>query len=159
MEITTRQYTPYHIHSDYSNPTIMDSTSKIEQYIDKAKSLGMTAFGFSEHGNIFNHVKKKQLIEAAGMKYLHAVEAYVTLTLNEKIRDNYHVVLIAKNYDGYLELNKLVSKSYNKKDNHFYYRARISYDELLNTSENIIITTACLGGMLWKWEKDNNWYQ
>ena len=65
-------------------------------YINKAKECGMTALAFSEHGNILNWYEKKSKIEKAGMKYVHAMEAYVTETLDEAIRDNYHFVLIAK---------------------------------------------------------------
>lgn len=43
-------------------------------YIDRAKECGMTALAFSEHGNILNWATKKSLIEAAGMKYVHAIE-------------------------------------------------------------------------------------
>ena len=138
-----------HLHTDYSNCTTnIDSVTKIEQYIDKAKSLGMTAMAVSEHGNIFNWFQKKQLIEKAGIKYIHAVEAYVTETIEERVRDNRHALLIAKNYGGFLEINQLVSNSYNRNDGHFYYAPRITLDELLNTSDNIIVTSACLGGLL-----------
>ena len=142
-------YTPYHIHTMYSNGTTnIDSVTDYKDYIDKAVELGMTAFGFSEHGNIFSWLHKKEYIESKGLKYIHAVEAYLTETLQEKIRDNYHCVLIAKNYDGVKEINRLVSMSYNRGDNHYYYVPRISLDELYATSDNIIITTACLGGLL-----------
>ena len=62
-------------------------------------------------------------------------------------RDNYHCVLIAKNYDGVVELNELSSKAF-VRDGHFYYNPRISFDELISTSDNIIICTACIGGIL-----------
>ena len=65
-----------------------------------------------------------------------------------KTRDNYHCVLIARNYDGVKELNKLISKSFCRTDYHFYYMPRISFDELFATSKNIIVTSACLGGVL-----------
>lgn len=84
------------------------------------------------------------------MKYIHAIECYLTASLNEKIRDNYHCVLLARNYDGFLELNKLVSGSFNRNDNHFYYVPRITFDELFATSDNILVTTACVGGVLGK---------
>lgn len=149
-------YTPFHVHTMLSNGTTnIDSITNYKLYIDKAKEYGMTAFGFSEHGNIFSWLHKKEYIEKSGMKYIHAVEIYVTESLEEKIRDNYHCVLIAKNYDGFLEINELVSKSFNRAevkvvdDNaRFYYAPRITYDELENTSDNVIITTACLGGIL-----------
>ena len=141
----------YHLHSDLSNGvTNIDSVTKYQQYIERAKELGMKAMAFSEHGSLFNWYHKKCDIEAAGMRYIHAVECYITKTLKEKIRDNYHCVLIAKNYDGFLELNKLVSDSFNRNDNHFYYVPRISFDELFGTSNNIIVTSACIGGMLYK---------
>lgn len=145
------QYTLYHLHSDLSNAvTNIDSTTKFIEYIKKAKECGMNAMAFSEHGSAFEWWHKKTEIEAAGMKYIHAVEAYLTATLEEKIRDNYHCVLIAKNYDGFLELNRLISKSFNRKDNHYYYAPRITFEELFSTSDNIIVTTACVGGVLGK---------
>ena len=110
----------------------------------------MKALGFSEHGSLFEWWHKKTAIEAAGMKYLHGIEAYLTESFSEKVRDNYHCVLYAKNYAGFLELNRIVSQSFNRKDNHFYYVPRISFDELFSLSDNIIITTACVGGVLGK---------
>ena len=144
-------YVVYHLHSDLSNGvTNIDSVTKFQEYIDAAKECGMKAMAFSEHGSIFEWWHKKCAIEEAGMKYIHAVEAYLTESLDEKIRDNYHCVLIAKNFEGFKELNKLVSQSFNRKDNHFYYVPRISFEELFNTSENIIFTTACVGGVMHK---------
>lgn len=142
-------YVVYHLHSDLSNGvTNIDSITKYNEYIDYAASLGMKAMGYSEHGSVFSWLKKKEAIEKAGMKYIHAEEFYITETLNEKIRDNYHCVLIARNYDGVLELNKLSSKAFNREDGHFYYAPRISFEELINTSDNIIICTACLASIL-----------
>lgn len=144
-------YVVYHIHSDLSNGvTNIDSVSKFGSYIEKAKQCGMKAMAFSEHGSVFEWWHKKQAIEAAGMKYIHAIEAYLTVSLTEKVRDNYHCVLIARNYDGFLELNRLVTRSFNRSDNHFYYVPRISFDELFATSDNIIVTTACVGGVFGK---------
>lgn len=110
----------------------------------------MTALGFSEHGSVFEWYHKKTAIEAKKMKYIHAAEFYLTETLEEKVRDNYHCVVIARNYEGFLELNRLASAAFNRKDNHFYYTPRISFDELFATSDNILITTACVGGVLGK---------
>lgn len=150
-------YCVYHLHSDLSNGvTNVDSVTKYTEYVDYAASIGMKAMAFSEHGCIFEWVHKKQAIEAAGMKYIHAVEAYLTEDndVEDKHRDNYHCVLIAKNYDGVKELNKMVSKSFHRDDYHFYYMPRITFEELFATSDNIIITTACLGGVLNKGGND-----
>lgn len=84
------------------------------------------------------------------MKYIHAVECYLTEALDEKIRDNMHCVLIARNYDGVRELNRAISSSFNRKDNHYYYVPRISLNELYGMSNNIIITSACVGGVFGK---------
>lgn len=138
-----------HLHSDLSNGvTNIDSITKYDEYIQKAKECGMKAMAFSEHGSVFSWVNKKRHVEAAGIKYIHGEEFYVTETLEEKIRDNYHCCLYAKNYEGVLELNQLSTNSFNRNDNHFYYVPRISIDELVSTSNNIIVTTACLGGIL-----------
>lgn len=134
--------------------TNIDSITNFRDYIARAKELGMSAICFTEHGNIFEWIHKKEEVEKAGMKYIHGIEAYITESLEDKKRDNYHCVLIAKNYDGVLELNQLVSDSYNRNDGHFYYMPRILYDDLEKTSDNIIISTACLGGILHKGNDD-----
>lgn len=144
-------YVAYHVHTDLSTGvTNVDSVTKFKDYVARAKELGMKALAISEHGSVFNWFHKKEAIEAAGMKYIHAVEAYMTETYDSdnKVRDNYHVVLLAKNFEGFKELNKMISKSFLKE--HFYYAPRVLIDDVINTSENIIVTTACLGGVLWK---------
>jgi len=141
-------YVAYHLHS--CDGSLLDSATKFGAYVDKAKELKMRSMAYSEHGNIFHWIAKKQLLEKNNIKYIHAQEFYVTETLNEKIRDNYHVILIAKNLDGVKYLNKLSSIAFTRSDNHFYYKPRISFEELINTSKDIIVCTACLGGILWK---------
>lgn len=137
-------YTIYHLHSDYS---LLDSATKYEDYINRASELGMPSIGFSEHGQCFNWIKKKQKCDELGLKYIHGQEFYVTLNLEGKVRDNWHCILIAKNYEGVKELNRLSSIGY-ARDGHYYYDPRITLQELINTSDNIIITSACLGGIL-----------
>ena len=150
-------YVVYHLHTQLS---VLDSCAKYTDYVEKAKECGMKALAFSEHGNIFEYYHKKMAVEAAGMKYIHAVEAYVTEDPNAKERDNYHVWLGARNYEGFLELNELVSRSFNRanvkivgEDEHFYYNPRITLEELENTSDNIIVTSACIGGIFSKGTK------
>ena len=141
----------YHVHSMLSNGTTnIDSVTDYHDLVDAIAGFGCKSMAISEHGNLFGWYKKKQAIEAAGMKYIHAVEAYLTEKADaiNRVRDNYHCVLIAKNYEGFKELNKLTSKSFNRHDGHFYYAPRITFEELVNTSDNILVTTACLGGVL-----------
>lgn len=156
-------YTIYHCHTDISNLSGagMDSVTKYQDYVARAKECGMNALCFSEHGNFFLWKKKKDAIEAAGMKYLHGIEIYVAEKLlwetednpnPHKVRDNYHCVLIAKNLAGLKELNKLSSIAFREEQR--YYSPRITFEQLINTSDNIIITTACVGGILCKGNED-----
>lgn len=141
-------YTAYHVHSFYS---LLDSCTSPEDYVKKAKELGQTALGFTEHGNIFQWFKKKQLCEKAGLKYIHGIECYVTESLDAHIRDNWHTILIAKNTKGFIEINNLFFKSYQK--DHTHYKHRISLDEFLNISENVIKISACIQSPLWQMRK------
>lgn len=155
-------YTVFHLHSDMSNGvTNIDSVTKFQEYINRAAELGMTALAFSEHGSVFGWYEKKECIEKAGMKYIHSAEFYVTekIDVDEsgnpiKLRDNMHCGLTARNFDGVKEINKLATKSFNRKDGHYYYAPRIELDDVLNTSDNVIITSACLGGILNKGSDD-----
>lgn len=152
-------YVTYHLHTELS---LLDSCTNFKLYIDKAKELGQTAICFSEHGNIYNWIEKKMYCDEQGIKYLHGVECYLTEKLfhtNEetgeqgKVRDNYHTILIAKNYAGLQELNTLVDLS--TQENHFYYKPRLTFDEFKNISSNIIKISACLASPLNKLRDEN----
>lgn len=141
-------YTPYHVHTFYS---LLDSCTAPEDYIKRASELGIKTFGFSEHGNIFNWFQKKKLCDKYGLKYLHGIECYVTESLEQKVKDNWHTVLIAKNYQGFVEINNLFNLSYQK--DHFYYKPRITVDEFLAISDNVIKISACIQSPLWQFRK------
>ena len=141
-------YTPYHVHTFYS---LLDSCTAPEDYIKRASELGIKTFGFSEHGNIFNWFQKKKLCDEYGLKYLHGIECYITESLEQKIKDNWHTVLIAKNYQGFVEINNLFNLSYQK--DHFYYKPRITVDEFLAISDNVIKISACIQSPLWQFRK------
>lgn len=145
-------YTAYHVHTELS---LLDSATKFEDYIAKAVELGQTAIAFTEHGNIYQWVAKKIACDKAGLKYLHGCEVYLTEKLlltdprtgeQNKVRDNYHTILIAKNYTGLQEMNELISRS--SQDDHFYYKPRITFDEFLGISSNVIKISACLASPL-----------
>lgn len=148
-------YTVLHLHSTDSNPFSgleVDSITPFQSYIDKAKECGMSAIAFTEHGAVLHNVAKKQACERAGIKLINAQEFYVTenIVLDKLVRDNYHCCLYAKNAKGVEELNKLSSDAFNREDGHFYYNPRITLGELENTSDNILVLTACVTGMLCK---------
>lgn len=133
----------YHCHSEYS---LLDSCTKYQDYVDLAVKNGSKALSISEHGKPLNWTEKWAACKKAGIRYIHSVEIYLTETLEKKVRDNYHTVLMARNMDGVRELNALVSKSCDK--DHFYYTNRLSFDEFLGISPNIISTSACLASPL-----------
>lgn len=146
-------YVPTHLHSTYS---INDSTTDPEDYINKAKELGMKAIAFTEHGNAFNWIKKKQLCDKAGIKFLFGIEVYLTKSHEVKERDNYHTIMIAKNHDGIKEILNLLSISTDKE--HQYYKNRLSFEEFCNSSRNIITTSACLGSPLAHLDRSDEWF-
>ena len=128
---------------------MLDSCTNFKLYCDRAAELGQKAICFTEHGNIYNNIDKKMYANSKGLKYLHGVEIYLTATLEEKVRDNYHTILIAKNKEGIKELNTLIDKS--TQEDHIYYKPRISFDEFFNISDNVIKISACLASPLNKY--------
>lgn len=145
-------YVCYHLHSESS---LLDSCTNFKLYVDRAKELGQTAICFTEHGNCYNWIEKKMYCDEHGIKYLHGVECYLTKELLQtddenpephKVRDNYHTILIAKNYAGLQEINTLIDIS--TQDDHMYYKPRISFDEFKNISNNVIKISACLASPL-----------
>ncbi len=146
-------YTVYHLHSDLS---LLDSCSKFPEYVDLAKSQGMTAIASTEHGIPRSWVEKKLACDAAGIKFIPGIEIYLTASLDEKVRDNYHTILLARNKEGFQELNDLIELS--TRPDHFYYNNRLTFEEFLRISPNIIKTSACLASPLAKLDSSDPMY-
>lgn len=146
-----KNYTVYHLHTENS---LLDSCTNYKLYIDKAVELGQTAICFTEHGNTYNNIEKKMYANSKGLKYLHGVEIYLTEKLEPKVRDNYHTILIAKNFDGIREINTLVDLS--TREDHMYYKPRITFEEFFNISDNVIKISACLASPLNKYPSSAN---
>lgn len=146
-------YVPYHIHDQLS---LLDSVTDFKEYVDKAVEYNMKAIACTNHGNVYKWVERLLYCKEKGIKYIHGCEVYLTETLDEKIRDNYHTVLLAKNQEGLKELHTLLDLS--TQPSHVYYKNRISFDEFLNISDNIIKTSACLASPLQKLNEDNPYY-
>lgn len=138
-----KKYCVYHLHSDLS---LLDSTTNFKDYVDLAVSQGMTAIASTEHGLPRSWVEKKMYCDEKGIKFIHGVEIYLTERLEPKVRDNYHTILLAKNRAGVHELNRLIGLS--SQPDHMYYNNRLSFDEFLNISPNIIKISACLASPL-----------
>lgn len=134
-----------HVHSAYS---LLDSTIKIEEFVDVAKEMGYKNISLTEHGNMFSvPYFYKKVDKTEGINGIIGVETYIAekdATIKGKENpERYHLVLLAKNNTGYKNLKKLVSYSYLKG---FYYKPRIDKEILREHSEGIIATSACLGG-------------
>ena len=152
----SKNYTILHLHSMDSNPYSgleVDSVTPFEGYIPKLVEYGMKSVAFSEHGCMLHNVAKKQLCEKNNIKLIQAEEFYITESLDQDnlVRDNWHCLLYAKNKAGVDELLELSSKAF--EPDHKYYNPRISLDELMATSDNILILTGCVAGILCKGTK------
>lgn len=153
QKMTENNYVVYHLHTEQS---LLDSCTNYKDYVDRAVELGQKAIAFTEHGNVFNWVEKKMYCDAKGIKYIHGVECYLTEQLEPKVRDNYHTILLAKNYEGVKEINRLCYIA--SQPDHFYYRPRLSFDEFLGISDNVIKISACLASPLNEWYKNHLQY-
>jgi len=134
-----------HTHSHYS---LLDGLAKIDELIDRAKELGMDALALTDHGNMYGAIEFYQKARKAGIKPILGVEAYLAgnsrFDKRNRIDDRpYHLVLLAKNKAGWLNLLQLVTKS-NLEG--FYYKPRIDKEILRQHSEGIIALSACIAG-------------
>lgn len=132
---------PLHTHSNYS---LLDSLIKIEEYVAWGKENNMPSLAITDHGSMSGCLRFYKECKKNDIKPILGMEAYMTLNLEEKERDNYHLVLLAKNKTGWLNLIKLHNLSYYN----FYFKPRITFDDLEKYSEGLICLSACLGGII-----------
>ena len=104
----------------------------------------MPALALTDHASMAGSIKFYKECHKQNIKPILVMEAYMTLNLDEQIRDNYHIILLAKNKTGWLNLIKLHNVSYYN----FYYKPRITFEDLEKYSEGIIACSACLGGVI-----------
>ncbi len=138
-------FTHLHVHTGYS---LLDGSCKIEELISRVKELGMDSIAITDHGVMYGAVKFYQEAVKQGIKPILGCEAYVASKSRfdkENSGDNfyYHLVLLAKNNDGYKNLIKMVSKGFTEG---FYYKPRIDLELLSEYHEGIIALSACLAG-------------
>ena len=143
--LQTMKFTHFHVHSQYS---ILDGAASIPGLIEKAKADGQTALALTDHGNMFGIKLFYDTCRQKGIKPILGCEAYVarvSLYNKEKPidRSGEHLIILAKNLTGYLNLVKLCSTAF---CDGFYYRPRIDKTQLEKHHEGLIISSACLGG-------------
>lgn len=132
-----------HVHTCFS---LLDSTIKLRELVSRVKELGVEALCVTEHGNLYSSVELYKLCQEYGVKYIMGCEMYITPqhpSIKNKENKYNHLVVIAKNEIGRLNLIKLVSEGNKYK---YYGKPRIDYNMLLEHKEGLIVTAACLGG-------------
>lgn len=133
-----------HIHTKYS---LLDAIIEPEQLVKKVKEQDgdNAALCVTEHGNIYSDVEIYKYCKKYGVKYMLGCEAYICNDVNIKDKNNryYHLVVIAKNEQGRLNLNKLVSESCKYK---YYGKPRIDFEMLCKYKEGLIVLSACMAG-------------
>ncbi|ETD28019.1 DNA polymerase III subunit alpha [Prevotella nigrescens] len=145
-----------HVHTFYS---VLDGQSKITHLVDKAINNGMKGMAITDHGVMFgikefsdycaNINKKRKKNGEEPFKPIFGCEMYVARRRKQdKVKDmhdnsGYHLIVLAKNYQGYKNLIKLVSRSW---IDGFYYRPRTDRADLEKYHEGLIVCSACLAG-------------
>ena len=142
----SKDFTHLHLHTQYS---FLDGAIRIKDLIKKISELGMKQVAVTDHGNMFGTLDFYKQARAGGIKPILGIEAYITGSANytDKVRENFHLILLAQNNIGYDNLRKLTSESF---INGKYFFPRIDKKLLYKHREGIIATTACLGGEVGK---------
>ncbi|HSI34073.1 MAG TPA: DNA polymerase III subunit alpha, partial [Tepidisphaeraceae bacterium] len=143
-------FTHLHVHTHYS---LLDGACKIPQLVQRAKALGMDSLAITDHGCMFGVIEFFNECKKEGIKPILGMEAYMAPTSRFERKDvngeaAYHLLLLAKNLEGYKNLMKLSSTAY---VDGFYRKPRIDKDVLKEHSRGLIATSACLGGELPSW--------
>ena len=143
MELKNK-FTHLHVHTEYS---LLDGSNKIEELMDKVLELDMDSIAITDHGAMFGIVHFYKEAKKRGINPILGCEVYVShnsyLDKGPEDKGRYHLILLAENNQGYLNLMKIVSEGY---VNGFYYKPRIDHTVLEKYSEGIICLSACLGG-------------
>ncbi|NLJ46236.1 MAG: DNA polymerase III subunit alpha, partial [Treponema sp.] len=135
-----------HNHSDYS---LLDGAASVKSMVAKAKALGMPGLALTDHGNLFGALEFYKECKAQGVNPVVGSEFYVAgasrfeKTGTESGNKYYHLVLLAKDAEGWRNLVKLSSASYVEG---FYYKPRIDDEILARHSGGLICSTACVAG-------------
>ncbi len=140
------EFVHLHLHSQYS---FLDGAIKIKELIPRIKALEMDSVAVTDHGNMHGVLEFYKAAKKGGIKPIIGCEAYISKKgrLTKETKDSYHLILLAKNSEGFRNLMHLVSIGYLEG---FYYKPRIDKEVLREYSKGLIGLTACLGGELAK---------
>ena len=135
-----------HVHTQYS---ILDGQSAIEDLFNRADELGMPGLAITDHGNMYG-VKEffKFAKKHPDVKPIVGCEIYVSNHYDHRLKDKdhksyFHLILLAKNYNGYKNLMKIVSTGHIEG---MYYKPRVSHEVIEKYSKDLICCSACIAG-------------
>ncbi len=135
-----------HTHSEYS---LLDGLGRIDDLVKEAARLGHSALALTDHGAMHGVIEFYRACRNAEIRPIIGVEAYQTLWQRpmggrdpQLDKENYHLLLLAKNMTGYRNILKIVSHSNTEG---FYYKPRVDHDFLAAHADGILCTTGCLG--------------
>lgn len=134
-----------HTHTEYS---LLDGISKIPKLVKKTKDLGMDSLAITDHGVMHGAIEFYKACKASDIKPIIGCEMYIAPRSHKNKEgkqdsDPFHLTVLAKNYQGYLNLMKLVSISWL---DGYYYRPRVDKELLKEFREGLIVLSACAGG-------------
>lgn len=140
-----KNFVHLHVHSHYS---LLDGLGTPAQIVERAKEMGMEAIGLTDHGAMYGVIDFYKAAKEAGIKPIVGCEMYVAPRgLEDKVSkldsNPYHLILLAKNAQGYQNLMRITSIGHLKG---FYYKPRIDKETLKKYSNGLIATSACIAG-------------
>lgn len=137
-----KDFVHLHVHTEFS---LLDGIARINKLVDITKERGYSAVAITDHGNMYGTLQFFEECIKAGIKPIIGCEFYICNDLHRKQGkdDIGHIILLAKNDEGYHNLMKLNEVAFCEG---FYYKPRIDYETLKAHSEGIICLSACLAG-------------
>ena len=141
------KFTHLHVHTEYS---LLDGANRIQVLPKRIKELGMDSVAITDHGVMFGAVEFYKACKKEGVKPIIGCEVYVAprtrFDKEANIDNKYnHLILLAKNNNGYKNLTKLVSLGFTEG---YYYKPRIDLEILEKYHEDLICTSACIAGVI-----------
>jgi DNA polymerase III subunit alpha len=136
-----------HNHSEYS---LLDGIARCADIAARVKELGFDAYALTDHGVMYGALEFYSTMRSAGIKPLIGCEVYVAarrLTDKEPAvdRSSQHLVLLAQDKQGYVNLMRLTSIAHQQG---FYYKPRIDFETLSEYNAGLVALTACPGGVV-----------
>ena len=135
-----RRFVNLHNHATNS---YLDGFRPVHEHVQAAVEMGYGAVALTDHGNVSGHVKLEKACQEAGTKAIFGVEAYCE-TGDERGQLKHHLTVIAENEEGYRNLNRLVSASWQN----FRYKPTVTSEMLMKYNEGLIVLSGCMGGLL-----------